>query len=53
MTTTHPWTEQELERLIKLLKDGWSTEMIARALSRTTEEVRKKLVQFQMKPPVC
>jgi len=45
------WTEKESELLVKLLKDGWSEEMIARALARTVEEVSEQLALLQIKPP--
>jgi len=48
---SRPWTQQELERLVKLLGDGWNADMIARALNRTVEEVRRKITELQIKPP--
>ena len=40
-----------MEKLVKLLGDGWNAEMIARALNRTIEEVRRKIMELQIKPP--
>jgi hypothetical protein len=45
------WSDDEVEKLRYLVQEHWTVGMVARCFVRSEEEVNRKLLELDIKPP--
>lgn len=46
-----PWSDDEVEKLRYLVQEHWTAGMVARCFVRSEEEVRRKILELDIKAP--